>query len=296
VANSLKLPDFLIVGAMKSGTTTLADYLNLHPKVWIPERELHYFDNEENFSRGPAWYSKKLSEGCPADKLQRAYMGEKTPAYSYLPKCAPRIKELFPRVKLIWIFRNPAQRTHSNYLHLVQKGSELASFRSAIANEESNRRKSLVRGYIERSKYVDHIERFLDQYSLDQMHFMLFENLVASRKEELDKVCAFLGIEPFDATPEALTSNVTTMPANVFSLWITKKMFGDRSLPYRVVRRANYLYAKPKPKMPRDLQEKLNAVFDPYNARLAKLTGLDLSPWARSTKRQAGPADERDEM
>ena len=292
MSENVRLPDFLIIGTMKSGTTTLADYLSEHPRICIPAAELQFFNNDANFAKGPLWYSQKLTDGCTRDDLAQAQVGEKTPTYSYDPKCLPRIKQLAPHVKLIWIFRNPVQRTYSNYLHRVKRGSELASFRSAVAKEKEARSRDIWRGYVERSKYVDQVERFLDSFPIEQMHFMLFEDLLTSRKEELDKVAGFLGLEPFATAPAALASNITSMPVSPVSLWLVRRLFGRVSLPFRLVHKVNYLYARDKPKMPRDLQEQLAVLFEPYNERLAQLTGLDLSAWKSPAARKASGAEQ----
>ena len=244
------VPDFLIVGTMKSGTTTLADYMNVHPKVWIPEMEVHYFNDDKNFSQGPAWYSKKLTEGCPAQRIPQTTFGEKTPTYSYQENCAQRIKELCPQVKLIWIFRDPVQRTYSNYLHARKNGSDLADFPGAIAREMQNGNRDQFRNYIERSKYAPQVERFLNLFDREQMHFMLFEHLLSRPLDELNQVARFLKLEEFDTPPPATASNATALPFSVLSMWMAKKMFGRDSRPYRLVRRINYLYPRPKPKFP----------------------------------------------
>ncbi len=273
------VPDFLIVGTMKSGTTTLADYLSVHPAIWIPEQEVQFFNNERNFARGPGWYSRKLTEGCPPDRIAEMTIGEKTPTYSYQKNCAQRIKDLCPNVKLVWIFRNPVQRTFSNYLHSLKNGSELADFPTAVERELENKNRDRFRNYIERSKYADQVEHFLTLFERDQMHFLVFMHLISQPLEELNKVLRFLGLDEFEAEPPPMASNTTTLPASPLSMWVTKKVFGSESKPYRLMRRINYLYPRPKPKFPPELKEKLAREFDASNARLAELTGLDLSIW-----------------
>ncbi|MDZ7692679.1 MAG: sulfotransferase [Balneolaceae bacterium] len=105
-------PGFLIVGAMKAGTTTLMRYLVRNPYIAIPNNEIHYFDKESNYRKGLDWYKKKFSA---SESTQ--IIGEKTPTYSYDPKVPARIYKDFPDCKIVWLFRNPVDRTYSNYIH-----------------------------------------------------------------------------------------------------------------------------------------------------------------------------------
>ncbi|MGM0598085.1 MAG: sulfotransferase, partial [Myxococcota bacterium] len=137
------LPNFLIVGVMKAGTTTLADYLNAHTSLKISHDEIHFFDRDNNYKKGLKWYSKKLQgfsyylpQSLKISNPEQIYQGEKTPTYSYKKNCAKRIKETLPRVKIIWIFRDPASRAYSNYLHAKRNGGELLEFREAVNREQ----------------------------------------------------------------------------------------------------------------------------------------------------------------
>ena len=102
MSNKRKL-SFLIVGTMKSGTTTLADLLNKSANIHLPASEIHFFDNQ--FNKGFEWYQEKLKKDIPYNKQKNnILLGEKTPTYSYKANCAERIFSCSKDLKLIWIY------------------------------------------------------------------------------------------------------------------------------------------------------------------------------------------------
>ena len=281
-----RLPDFLIVGAMKSGTSTLADYLASHKSIHLPANELHYFNRDERFSQGVSWYSSHLMKDYrPGEDDDSVLVGEKTPTYSYQPNCAERIRDTIPNVKLIWIFRNPTKRSFSHFLHAKQKGADLLDFRAAIAREPERIKKNIFAGYVERSKYVIQVERFLKYFSIDQMHFMLFENLLQSPETELNRVAKFLGVSRFCDDLPRCHSNPSMMPFSPLSLQLAKRLSGYDSKLYRMVNLVNYVLRRKKPQIPKDVTQQLDLLFDPYNQRLSEITGLDLEIWQASSSK-----------
>lgn len=160
------LPDFIIVGTMKAGTTSLAHYLKQHPQIFMPNREVHFFNNEDNYKKGVKWYKKQFKKAS-----NDSVIGEKTPTYSYLKKVPKRIHDILPEVKLIWIFRNPVDRTYSNYWHAYKKGMERLSFEKAIKNEKQGIKENIFYGYKKRSIYVEQVKRYLKFFPKNKMFF-----------------------------------------------------------------------------------------------------------------------------
>jgi len=278
-ASASTIPDFLIVGTMKSGTSTLADYLRVHPGLHMAAKEIHYFDREKNFEQGQEWYARKLTEDCPAEKRSSALFGEKTPTYSYDPKCAPRMADLMPNVKLIWIFRDPVKRTFSNYLHYAKKGADIASFEEAVTREQERIEENLYWGYVTRSKYVLQVERFLELYPKQQMHFLLFEDFIRDPRAALDGITEFLGVNRMPDPLPTIQSNKTKMPLSRRSLWWVGQRYGYESGMYKVTRKLNTVISRSKPEFPAAMRPILKEMLQPYNERLATLTGLDVSAW-----------------
>ena len=107
------LPNFIIAGAEKSGTSSLLFYMSEHEDIFTPaKKEIHFFDDGDNFNEGIDWY-KQWFTGWSGEKA----IGECTPIYMYFPECAQRIHDVYPEMKLIFILRNPVDRAYSNYWH-----------------------------------------------------------------------------------------------------------------------------------------------------------------------------------
>jgi len=121
------LPNFLIVGAQKAGTSSMVIYLSEHPDVSVPLNEIHFFDIDERYKKGLKWYEKHFKKW----NGQKA-IGEKTPIYMYLEKVPARIAKDLPNIKLIFMLRNPTDRAWSNYWMRVRKGREFLSFREVL--------------------------------------------------------------------------------------------------------------------------------------------------------------------
>jgi hypothetical protein len=283
-----KLPDFLIVGTMKSGTSSLADYLKTNRQIHIPRRELHYFNKDKNYNKGPSWYSTALTVGLnDVNEYNTVLVGEKTPTYSYQENCVERIYRTIPNAKLIWIFRDPVKRSFSNYLHSWKKGVEHLTFRQCVSREQERIKENIFKGYVERSKYSIQVERYLSLFNISQMHFLLFEDLLRSPFEELNKIADFLGVPRFEELPQ-VHSNRTLMPFSPASVRLAQKIAGVDSKLYKITRRLNKklgaIFPRSSPSFPNDLVCELAGLFTPYNERLTEITGLDLAPWKASEK------------
>ena len=124
----MKLPNFLIIGAQRCGTTTLYNQLVSHPDISpATTKELHYFDI--NFSKGIQWYKEQFND--------ERIIGEASPYYIFHPLCPKRIFDIIPEVKIIVLLRNPVERAYSHYWHEIRLGKENLSFEDAISEESS---------------------------------------------------------------------------------------------------------------------------------------------------------------
>ena len=270
------LPNFLIVGAMKAGTTTLRDYLNVVDGVWIYPGELRFFSVDRRYARGLEWYERHFEAAKGA-----AVIGEKSPAYAYQPAVPARIQKHLPDVKLVWIFRDPVARAYSHYWHAATRGKERLSFRSAIEREDERIHRNFLRGYTRRSRYIEQVERYLQYFAKEQMLFLLFEELVKSPTTVMNRLLTFIGSQStFDPAQLPSASNVTHAPRSVGVEWLGRTVFGRGDI-YRLIRRFNVRPEPGYPKIPRELRDRLQQSFAIDNARLADVTGLDLSVWQR---------------
>lgn len=269
---------------MKSGTTTLADLLNKSNNIHLPYSEIHFFDN--NFNSGSDWFHKKLAEDIPTHKKKKVLLlGEKTPTYSYKESCAEKIFSYSKDLKLIWIFRDPVKRAFSNYLHAVKKGNEIRSFKYCLENEEKRIKNDIFKGYLERSKYVLQVKRFLKYFDISKMHFILFEDLINEPQTVLSKLMLFLNCENDIQDFDLPYSNKTFLPRFPIIRYGSNRIFGSNSYVTRGINKINLklnkLIPNKKYEFDEELRDSLSSYFLPFNKDLEKITNIDTSIWQR---------------
>ena len=210
------LPDFIIVGAQKGGTTSLYSYLIQHPHVLPAEKkEVHFFDL--NHRKGARWYRSHFP--LRSDMLRRereagarAITGEASPYYLFHPHAARRIAAVVPGVKLIVLLRDPAARAYSHYEHALRKKEEHLDFGAALARERATlgaetariRERSGYRSvpqqifsYLERGLYADQIEAYRSCFADEQMLILRSEDLFSDPAATYAAALEFLGLAPW---------------------------------------------------------------------------------------------------
>ena len=192
------LPNFLCIGAQKSGTTSIWQLLNAHPDVFLASpRETQFFSDELKFANGLQFYE---SQHFAVWKDQSA-VGEKCPEYLCVPEAAVRIRSsLGPNVKFVVTLRNPAQRAFSHYRHNLLAMRETRRFEDAIADEinQMNDGQNIAPpfGYVSRRQYAQQLKRYLKQFDIAQFLFVCFEQDVCSDQRALaHRLCGFLNIQ-----------------------------------------------------------------------------------------------------
>jgi hypothetical protein len=197
------LPGAMIIGAMKSGTSSLHYYLTQHPQVIPPLRkEVHYFDL--NFDRGEPWYRANFGRAG-----QGGVNIDSSPYYLFHPQVPQRAHDLLPDARLIVLLRDPVRRAYSHYWHERDKGREPLSFEDAIAAEPDRigrDHERLARGeigrsdahqyfsYLARSRYAEQIERWLRVYPREQLLVLRFEDLAKDPLPVLNRALGCLGL------------------------------------------------------------------------------------------------------
>lgn len=219
-------PNFLIIGAQKCGTTSLHHYLCEHPDLFrSKKKEIEYFSNDKRYKKGK--YSYYHSHFPPLNKLPiNGVVYEATPEYIYNPKCATRIYDYNPSIKLILLVRNPVDRafsawnfyrrmheriTFSNfYLRLKEINPSMKkllcteqypSFEELIEKEIekiNNEPKLLLSGILQRGMYAVQINNYLRYFNKNQL--LIIDNLELKTRPKmvLDRIADFLGLRPFD--------------------------------------------------------------------------------------------------
>jgi hypothetical protein len=185
------LPNVIIIGAMKAGTTSLHYYLNLHPDIFMSEqKELNFFVAERNWPKGLDWYRTQFASDAPV-------RGETSPNYTahHLFKGIPaRMHSVVPDAKLIYLVRDPIERMVSHYVHLLNRNPENRSLEEAFSEEDSN--------YYQRSKYYMQLQKFTEYYDKDSILVVSNERLRGHRRETLREIFRFLGVDENFDTPD----------------------------------------------------------------------------------------------
>jgi len=193
------LPNFLCIGAQKSGTTTLLRQLERHPDVFMsPAKETKFFLLDNLYAQGLGSYELEYFSDWNGQKA----VGEKTPEYLCDPEVPGRIHAtLGAKVKLVASFRSPAQRAYAHYRHNFQHLWETAAFVEALALEDTRsaagRYQRSCYGYLWRGRYAEQLARYLALFPKNGLFFIVYEqDIVANQMQTLAALFGFLGVDP----------------------------------------------------------------------------------------------------
>jgi hypothetical protein len=261
-------PDFLVIGGQRCGTTSMYRTLSQHPAVLkaVRHKGVHYFDTD--YDKGMSWYRAHFPLQRTADQVERR-LGvrpqtfESAPYYMFHPLAAERIERDLPGVKVIVLLRDPVERAYSAHAHELARGYEDQDFETALALEDSRLEGEAERliadphyrshahqhhGYLQRGRYVDHLERLEKVFGRDRIHVVDSHRFFTEPEPVYDDVLEFLGL-PQTGYPTFEQHN-----------------------------------ARPRSPMPAELRERLEAHFEPYDERLVSWLGYPIS-WRTSVGR-----------
>ncbi len=265
------LPNFVVIGAMRSGSTSLYKYLQAHPAVFMPRKEIHFFDRR--WDRGIDWYRSRFDgyAGQPA-------VGEATPTYLADPVAIDRMAETIPGARLLAILRDPAERAYSHYWMERARDRELRTFEQAVADELDGRTRDDRSDYLARGRYLPQLESVARRFPRDHLEVVLFDDLRDRPEATYGDVCRFLGVDD-DYVPPVLGDRV-----NRFVAFRSMKVRGlRRRLPTtfrigRIVGRLNAVEGG-YPPMAAATRADLRRHFAADNDALGAWLGRDLSGW-----------------
>ena len=179
------MPTFLIIGAMKAGTTSLYHLLGSHPDVFLPEnKEPDFFVTQKAWSNGVDWY-RSLFVGAGGARA----VGEASTSYSKcteFPGVPERIARLLPDVRLVYVLREPISRMRSMYLHNVRQGREVAPVDEALLSRPM---------YLDASRYALQLDAYLEHFARAQIHVLLSEDLRREPQATIAELARFLGLD-----------------------------------------------------------------------------------------------------
>jgi hypothetical protein len=178
------LPNVVIIGAQKCGTTSLHSYMARHPEIEMSKpKELDFFIEGYNWERGVEWYRKHFDPEAPV-------RGEASPNYTadpYLPGVAERMARLVPDAKLIFMVRDPVERARANWIHTYSNRVEDRPLRDALLDPGGE--------YLARSRYHHQLSRFLEHYPMERILVLEQDELLEDRRPTLLRVWRFLGVK-----------------------------------------------------------------------------------------------------
>lgn len=207
------LPDFIIIGAQRCGTTSLHRYLEQHPCISpVPIKEIHFFDF--HYPKGTLWYRSFFPTSLYRQLItrwakQRHAVGEASPYYFFHPLVPERVFCMLPNVKLIVLLRDPAERAFSHYHHEVKMGCEDATFEEALELEEKRlegeKEKVLADGaylsyallhysYLARGIYIDQLKAWRAFFPKEQLLVLKSEDLYTNASDVFSSVLDFLDL------------------------------------------------------------------------------------------------------
>lgn len=254
------LPDFLIIGGQKCGTTALYNYIIEHPDIYPAVRkQMHYFDNR--YEKGDHWYRSGFPTALEKFYIRRILRnrfttGEATPNYIFHPHAPGRIARLLPHAKFILLLRDPVDRAYSHYNHEIRKGAETLSFAEAIAKEQERLQPEIDRmrkeenyyshnyqhfSYLTRGIYIDQLRNWLKFFPRQRFLILKAEDLDSHTAATLNRIYEFLDL-PQVAKEEK---------------------------EYERFNRGSYSKIDP------EMREKLKKFFRPYNQQLFDLLDIN---------------------
>ena len=210
-AKKRALPDFLIIGTQKGGTTSLYSLLAQHPQIHTSKiKEVRYFGSEFNYKKGQLWYRAHfpLRDTITPGEL----VGEATPGYLASPKASKRIQKDFPNAKLICILRNPTEKAVSSYFMRLRSKKEHLPIMEAMLDE------SAKRGYKKRGLYFEQLKRYEKYLEKNQLLILSSEEFFANPQKVLKQVFGFLGVDETFQCPDLSARNIGENKIIIFVL------------------------------------------------------------------------------
>jgi len=275
-----RLPQFVIIGAVKGATTWIHNQLRDNPGVYLPAPEPHFFSQE--YDRGIDHYRSFFDGAAPHQLL-----GEKSADYLAHPLAAQRMASILPQARLVVQLRNPVDRAYSDYKMLFRRGTVTQGPEAYLDGRPNDQPR-----FLEDGLYARHLRRWLDHFSADQMEIILFEDVKSAPQDTVAAVSAHIGA-PFHYSTEVGAAPRNDSSKRFLPLPVRTALapLKDAARPFR----GNAMFEKVRGLFARQIEypalpEALRARMLDYYARdvedLETLIGRDLSHW-RNTSRLA---------
>ena len=298
------LPNFIIIGAEKAGTTALWQFLKQHPQIYmsaVKEPQFFGYEGKSVSFEGPGPVVKEALPICELKEYQALFkgadgyeaVGEASPSYLYNLRAPERIRHYVPQAKLITILRNPVDRAYSRFLHLVREDRETTDdFLEALEKEQWRIQNNWWPDffYMQNGFYYSQLARYYDLFDRSQIKVYLYEDLSADPLKTLQDIFSFLDVDVDFEPDTSLKPNVSGVPKSrnlhLFLNGLRRaRPLAEAVLPEAATRRilkgAHSIKNKnlAKPKLSAPARQQLVEVFREDVLSLQSLIGRDLSKW-----------------
>jgi len=277
------LPNLIIIGARKAGTSSLYNYLGQHPEITVSrQKELRFFIARDNWSRGLDWYEAQFGDASTP------ICAEASPQYTTYPRnrgIPERMHSVVPDAKLIYLVRDPIERLLSHYMTELAEGRESRELEEALLPPSAS-------PYVAESSYRMQLEPFLAHYPLDRVLVLQQEALLNERWATIRRAFSFLGVDPaFDSPRFDSIHNPSSRVRRLDApSWLPGRVKpqGTSRIPWRVRARAKRILYAPflrkveRPVLDEGLREQLVSHLQPDADGFRELTGLELPEWSTS--------------
>ena len=295
----MTMPNFIIIGAAKSGTTSLYHYLKQHPQIYMSskkETEFFAFEGEQLDFRGPGDMPRSSITQLEDYKVQfqsisnELAIGEASPLYMYSPRASERIRHYIPDAKLIAILRDPIERAYSQFLMFVRDQREpLLDFAKALQEEETRISSNWAWGwhYVQVGYYYVQLRRYFDMFDRNQIKVYLYEELNNSPVRVVKDIFDFVGVDRTFVPDVSVKANISGMPKNYFLHGFLRKpnLIKDIFKPFfsakfrkniaQSIQSQNLL----KPQITPEIRKEMLPIFREDILMLQDLIQRDLSKW-----------------
>ncbi|XP_020904285.1 heparan sulfate glucosamine 3-O-sulfotransferase 2 [Exaiptasia diaphana] len=257
-----RLPNAVIIGVKKGGTRALLEILKIHPRIRACNSEVHFFDRDINYERGLSWYRENMPPSYPQDITI-----EKSPAYFVTDKVPERMYNMSKTVKLLVVVRDPTKRAVSDYTQSLAKKPDNYPFETFAV-------KDLKKGIINVNwmklkigLYAKHLEKWLEFFPLNQIHFVSGEELIYNPAKEVRLVEKFLNLKHF-----ITEANFVFNETKGFFCLIGKRPQVQNSSKPRCMGKSK---GRKHPKVRNSVLELLKSYFRPHNLRFYEMVNRD---------------------
>jgi len=292
------MPNFFVVGAAKSGTTSLAYYLSQHPEIFMPKlKEPRFFCYDEfskvYYYRQPMLKNWENYLSLFKDVKEERVIGEASVHYLYFPSTPYRIKKVAPDAKIIILLRDPVFRAFSHYLMDVSAGFINMSFEDVVFKDA--KMKSFDNYYIQYVRlgfYYEQVKRYLEVFGRDNVKIFLFEDFKADALGVVRSILRFLGIDTSDDVDVKKNVNPFKSPKGIFSHvyysiyarhitnWYVRNFLRSLTPAWLRNRMVKVLFSSDKPKMKKETERYLRNLYREDILRLQDLIGRNLEQWS----------------